>query len=117
MSFVPAPVRTTGTALANVVTTTAVRTEQAVNVFGAFIGAAHHYATDYEESIRIDVADNSTARRERRKIERARDDSRFYREVKAELSKDPELERLFYETLADYDEGRKLTARERLQRA
>lgn len=103
MAFVPAPIRRTGTAAANMLTTTAERAEQAVDAVGCFIGAAHAYAADYEEGIKLDVAENSQRRRNRRKIERARDDALFYQQVESELKDDPELEDLFKVALNDYD--------------
>lgn len=102
MAFVPAPIRRTGTAAANMLTTTAERTEQAVDALGSFIGAAHAYASDYEESIKLDVAENSERRRNRRSVERAIDDARFYKDVRAQLSDDAELEELFDEAIADH---------------
>lgn len=102
MAFVPAPIRRTGTAAANMLTTTAERTEQAVDALGCFIGAAYAYASDYEESIKLDVAENSERRRNRRSVERAIDDARFYKDVRAQLSDDAELEELFDEAIADH---------------
>ena len=103
MAFVPAPIRRTGTAAANMLTTTAERTEQAVDALGCFIGAAHAYAADYEQGIKLDVAENSERRRNRRSVERAIDDASYYQSVHARLADDPELETLFYEALADHN--------------
>lgn len=98
MSFVPAPVRTTGTALANVVTTTAVRTEQAVDVVGNMIDAAHSWSEGYAASVK----DNQKNVAIHRKISYAKDDARFFKSTRDELGDDEELRSLFWEAISEY---------------
>lgn len=99
MAFIPAPVRRSGTAVANVVTTSAERTEQLVDTLGNFIGAAHAYSEGMEQSVR----DNEVQRSVHRKVSAARDDARFFKEVRDEFAGDKELEDLFWQALEGYE--------------